>query len=86
LVGMTQLIRDYPRDSDYVIRYGGEKFPVCPPKTSGHIAVKIADRLRTRIAEQQFDIAGHIAVSIGVAEYNYGESQETYIKHADQKI
>ena len=86
LVEMTKVIRDCLRDSDYVIRYGGEEFLACLPKTPSHTAVKVADRLRSIIAEHEFDAVGHITASIGIAEYDYGESQDAYISRADQRL
>jgi diguanylate cyclase (GGDEF)-like protein len=86
LIETVRLIRHCLRDSDYVIRYGGEEFLACLPKTPVRTAFEIADRLCRRIAEHTFSTAGRITVSIGIAEYAYGESRETYIRRADKQL
>ncbi len=86
LIETARLIRACLRESDYVIRYGGEEFLACLPKTPLHTAADIADGLRRRIAEHIFSTAGQITVSIGIAEYAYGESRETYIRRADKQL
>ncbi len=86
LIEITKLSKNSLRESDYVIRYGGEEFLVCMPETSLEEAAQIAERLRRVVAEHTFDTVGHITISIGVSGYDKGESQETFIKRADQKL
>ncbi|WP_339132824.1 MAG: diguanylate cyclase [Candidatus Electrothrix sp. GW3-4] len=86
LVETARLIQHCLRTSDYVIRYGGEEFLACLPKTSLQAAADIADRLRRQIAEQTFSAVGRITVSIGIAEYTYGENREAYIRRADEQL
>jgi len=68
---VAAICRDSKRTSDLVARLGGEEFGVLLPETSLDSAVRAAERLRARIAETPFMIAGapiRLTVSIGVAE------------------
>ena len=55
---------------DVVARYGGEEFVVILPETGEEGAVKVAERIRARVAEQPSEgIAAmpRVTVSVGVA-------------------
>ena len=86
LIETARLVRHCLRKSDYVIRYGGEEFLTCLPKTSLHPAADIAEQLRQTIAGHTFSSVSRITVSIGIAEYAYGESRESYIRRADEQL
>ncbi len=59
------------RAGDTVARYGGEEFVVLLPRSEGHHACQIAERIRQSIASQAFPAASgqtlKVTVSIGVA-------------------
>jgi len=83
LVKIAEIFRKTTRAVDCVARYGGEEFVVmlleCPIAT----AALVAERIRTRIAEQDLG-EGKLTVSIGLAEYpDGGDTPEELIATAD---
>ncbi len=75
LAGITGIVVEMLRDSDFVARYGGEEFLIVAPHTDINGASALAERVRARIAMHEF--GGHdggegeraigVTVSIGVA-------------------
>ncbi|ADR35375.1 diguanylate cyclase with PAS/PAC sensor (plasmid) [Sulfuricurvum kujiense DSM 16994] len=77
------IIRDILRASDYPFRWGGEEFIIlCPSTTLQEIKV-LAERLRERIAENNFSVYTKVTVSIGLTQYHNDESVDEMIKRAD---
>jgi diguanylate cyclase (GGDEF)-like protein len=68
LVGLADAVRATCRTSDVPCRIGGEEFAVILPSCDTADAVGLARRLRDRLAVTDFDPAGHITVSIGIAQ------------------
>lgn len=72
LRGLATRLVAQVRDVDRVCRYGGEEFTVILPETGSDMH-KVAERLRSAIEEQPFEIGDHerinITVSIGIAGF-----------------
>lgn len=67
---LSQILQDCVRSMDVVARLGGEEFGALLPSTDLEGAVKIAERIRSTIAEAKFDVDGQViqyTVSIGVS-------------------
>ena len=83
-----EILRRSLRKTDSAFRYGGEEFIALLPETTGHEALKFAERIRLAFAEQEFRFNNKtqsaVTVSIGLAEYVPGEDLSTYINRADQ--
>jgi diguanylate cyclase (GGDEF)-like protein len=70
---VARVLRDSIRQGDLLFRYGGEEFAVILPDTLQDDALRVADRIRERVAEHPFttrsgrplDFA--LSVSLGVA-------------------
>ena len=73
------------RASDEINRWGGEEFVVILPTANVQSATILAERIRSEVAETKFDEI-NITISIGVAEYVRGESQEELLNRADQAL
>ena len=67
---LSKVLQDCVRTMDLVARLGGEEFGALLPSTDLEGAVKIAERIRTTIADAELKIDGHViryTVSIGVS-------------------
>jgi diguanylate cyclase (GGDEF)-like protein len=76
------------RRSDSAYRYGGEEFVVILPEANGESAYALAERLCSGFAAEAIRAAdGRImrcTVSIGVAEYVSGDTDNSLIRRADE--
>ncbi len=77
------------REVDYAARYGGEEFLVMLPQTGLSGAREVAERIRTRFAEEAAQGAEGVplTLSIGLAEYpQHGDTTESLIAAADAAL
>ncbi len=83
LVKIAEVFRKTTRQVDCVARYGGEEFVVMLLEANMETATLVAERIRTRVAEQDLG-QGTLTLSIGVAEYpDGGDTPEELIATAD---
>ncbi|HEX3805486.1 MAG TPA: diguanylate cyclase, partial [Gaiellaceae bacterium] len=68
LIQVARIARDTVRGSDVVCRIGGEEFGVIMPACDAGDALVLASRLIDTLRAVEFDPAGHITVSMGVAQ------------------
>jgi diguanylate cyclase (GGDEF)-like protein len=83
------LVRNFPRKSDLVARYGGEELAVVLPDTSSQNAVRLAERTRQAVAALKVQHGGKtiaVTISIGVAQLGRQESVQTWLERADQAL
>lgn len=90
LLQLGKTIQSCLRSMDSAYRYGGEEFTVILPQTSSAEAETVAHRIREAVEKLSFTIneneTAAITISIGVAEYCYGDEKETFVKKADQAM
>jgi diguanylate cyclase (GGDEF)-like protein len=86
LMRIADILRQTTRGVDCVARYGGEEFLVMLLETTEATAVTVAERIRARVAGEEF-AGGKLTVSIGVAECpGQGDTPETLIASADAAL
>ncbi|WP_022851398.1 GGDEF domain-containing response regulator [Limisalsivibrio acetivorans] len=71
---------------DVFARYGGEEFAVLAPETDMEGACILAEKIRFRIEQHDFEYAGRVTCSFGVTEYVLLESADLLIKTADDAL
>lgn len=71
------------RIEDSVYRWGGEEFLIYAEKLCINEAVQLAERLRENVATLPMAIPKNITVSLGVAEYQAGESFDRWFNRTD---
>lgn len=81
---VANAIKEALRGDDMVGRYGGEEFLLILPGASVDIAAEVAERVRLAVEKINQPIDYRITISGGVAEYNRGESQNDFVKRADE--
>ncbi len=77
------LSRNIRKGMDYAFRYGGDEFAVLLTAVSVDLAVKIAQRILREFEMYEFEIVG---LSIGIAEYKSGMTEENLIFAADAAL
>jgi diguanylate cyclase len=89
---LAKMIDSNIKGRDHVARFGGEEFAVILPETELHSAVKLIDKIRRDIqarsiviVEDDLDI-GKITVSFGVVELVPGQTVDSLVKQADDKL
>jgi diguanylate cyclase (GGDEF)-like protein len=86
LMRIADILRQTTRGVDCVARYGGEEFLVMLLETTEATAVTVAERIRARVASEEF-AGGKLTISIGVAECpGHGDTPETLIASADAAL
>ncbi len=68
LAELADHLRATVRSTDVVCRIGGEEFAVIVPSSHEAQVVALATRLAERLEQVELDLAGRIAVSIGIAQ------------------
>jgi diguanylate cyclase (GGDEF)-like protein len=86
LARVGAVLRQTIRAVDCAARYGGEEFLVVLPDTGMDGAVEVAERLRAKMAGQEFE-GGTVTLSVGVAAFpEHGETSETVVGAADAAL
>jgi diguanylate cyclase (GGDEF)-like protein len=88
LMEMATVILTGVRDTDVVARYGGDEFVVILPETGLDMAVRVAGRMREKIAEHVFtggrNLRLSLTASFGVACFpEHSQSPQQLIADAD---
>lgn len=89
LVACARLLREELRGSDLLARYGGEEFVVVLPGATLTHAAEIAEALRSAVQRNGCTVAGrpvNLTASIGLAEWQCGESMTALLERADAAL
>ncbi|TVO51589.1 sensor domain-containing diguanylate cyclase [Denitromonas halophila] len=89
LAGIAKRLLDALRESDLVVRWGGEELLILLRHCDLSEALRIAESLRRGIGEEAFATNGQaipVTISIGVTEYQAGESTEQAVSRADAAL
>ncbi|MGI8782371.1 MAG: sensor domain-containing diguanylate cyclase [Acidobacteriota bacterium] len=91
LTEIAQVFRHAVRDSDVIVRYGGDEYVIILTETSRDGASVIADRLLRTVEDSSFSqhrgLGLKLTVSVGLASYpDHGSSVDDLIRRADQAM
>jgi len=67
LATISDHLRSAVRDTDSACRIGGEEFAIIAPSVDLDTAHILAQRLSARVADAEYEAAGRVSVSVGVA-------------------
>ncbi|MGZ8392974.1 MAG: sensor domain-containing diguanylate cyclase [Gemmatimonadales bacterium] len=83
---VANILRNCTRAGDCTARYGGEEFAVLLSGKSGDTALQLAERIRTRVAAEEF-VGGKVTISGGIAEFpHHGHTADAVISSADEAL
>lgn len=75
------------RETDTIVRWGGEEFIALLPETSIETACNVAEKLREGIEQLEFDsIKKPVTVSFGVSMLRDYDSESSFIDRADEAL
>lgn len=89
---VAKAVRERVRDNDLPARYGGEELIAVLPDTDLETCTSVAERIRRSISECQFtrrstgEMLPQITVSIGVGQFQFGESMADLIDRCDRAL
>jgi len=91
LVEVGAVLRACVRDSDTVVRYGGDEFVVLLVETNADEAKVVAERMRKMIESEVFaketGLAIRLTISIGIAAFpQHATTKQTLLNLADQAM
>lgn len=84
-----ELIRAFPRKSDFLCRYGGEEFCIILPNANAKDALRLCDRLLFAVRQVKIPHDGKeltMTASAGVATLRHGEKAKQLLKRADKAL
>ncbi len=84
LVWLAGILKSTVRETDYVIRWGGEEFLIIMPGCSVENAAKIAEKLREKVETSDNGVCKS-TISVGVSEYMGGDYSNA-VKNADDAL
>ncbi len=85
-------LKEHVKGRDLPARFGGEEFAVILPDTRLADALRLADQIRAHLAHRQIthrdtqQIYDRVTVSVGVAEYRYGEPLDHLVRRCDDAL
>ncbi len=89
---IATILRDNVKGKDLAARYGGEEFVVILPETSLEGARSLAENIRKIVANCRIkrvgsdEIIANITISIGIASWLPGETEQQLIARADNAL
>ena len=83
---LTQIVKENLRDTDYLVRWGGEEFIIIAPETDLKKAEILAERNRKASEGYKYDHIGTITASFGVTQFTKDDNEDTVIKRVDDAL
>ena len=83
---IVDTVKSRLRKLDYIFRSGGEEFTIILSNTPLTNALAIAEDLRQRVADAKILESRRVTISLGVAQYEPGETRESWCKRADTHL
>lgn len=87
LINFVKLLKEVLRESDIIIRYGGDEFIVVLPNTPLENATLASDRILKAVENEEILNKFNVSCSIGIVEIpTHGEDIRTILDKADQAM
>ncbi|HEY0635098.1 MAG TPA: sensor domain-containing diguanylate cyclase [Gammaproteobacteria bacterium] len=86
LVEMAALLQESLRQTDYLIRWGGEEFAILTPELDAENGAQLAERLRDRVSHHRFNGGLTLTISAGVAQLHDDDILTRWVSRADTAL
>ena len=86
LIAVAQILKRNVRNSDVVVRWGGEEFVRLLPNTRMGDAFWIVERLGKNIEDFNHETAGGVTASIGLTSVHESDDENSLFKRADDAL
>lgn len=83
---IAHIVKDNIRRIDYFVRWGGEEFMIISSETDLKKAHALAERIRIIIENKRFKNNIKVTVSFGVTEFKKSDTENSFIKRADDTM
>lgn len=86
---LAECVQNDLRETDALVRYGGEEFLVLLPKADIDGAARIAERIRVDVSAHAFhflNITLKLTVSLGVGQYFAPEPESAFVQRVDAAL
>ncbi|TET87659.1 MAG: GGDEF domain-containing protein [Sulfurovum sp.] len=74
------------RETEMIVRWGGEEFLIIVPKANAEKIKEIAERLRETIEQKEFNDVGHRTASFGITTFIENDSLDSMVHRADNAL
>ncbi|WP_372999830.1 diguanylate cyclase [Sulfurimonas sp.] len=86
LIEFTKVINDNSRDTDIVVRQGGDEFMIICPNTKAESVELFAKNLCGFIEKSSYNQKHKVTSSIGVTSYKIGDTKDDLFDRADKAL
>jgi len=89
LIRIARLLCDHLRESDSIIRSGGEEFIILMPRTAAQAATACCERIRRAVNTEAWSSVAdglNVTTSLGVATTDSPDDLEAVIRLADERL
>lgn len=86
LIKITDIVGMTIRTTDIFARWGGDEFMILVPNTDLDSTIKLAERLRRKIAQYEFEDVGRVTCSFGVTELKQDNNFNIFTKRVDNAL
>lgn len=83
---LARIVTGMIRQTDVFARFGGEEFVLLVHNSEAGTGRELAEKIRSRIEEHKFPIIGRMTCSFGISTFSQGDSEESFLKRADDAM
>jgi diguanylate cyclase (GGDEF)-like protein len=83
LLRLSSLVQSSIRKGDFLARWGGDEFVIVVEGADREVAVGIAEKIRKKISQADFDIGMAVTCSFGVTQIRSGDTPKTLLARVD---
>lgn len=83
---LSDILKNNIRETDFLGRWGGEEFVIVCENTNLEGAYTLAESLRKKVEDTEFETVGHKTISLGVAEFKEDDTISGIFKRVDNAL